>query len=121
MNDHFVIRIESWPYSLGHGQIVDQAYAGAREQTFTVQAQHIHEALEKAVLFQQGMLTSPFVWQAPIVEVREASHRERLNPTKGDPCSIKEAEVAQRKAIAAMREASAPTPSPDPASGEAAV
>lgn len=102
MADRFVIRIQSWPYSLGHGQIVDQAYAGAREQTFTVAARDIHEALEKATLFQSGLLASPFVWQAPIVEVREAKHDERHSPTKGDPCSIREAEKAQRKAISTM-------------------
>lgn len=100
MADRFVIRVQCWAYNLGHGSIVDQAYAGAREQTFTVAAQDIHEALEKAKLFQAGLLASPFVWQAPIVEVREAKPNERPSPTKGDPCSIKEAEEAQRKAIA---------------------
>lgn len=110
MTDRFVIRIQAWPYSLGHGQIVDQAYAGAREQTFTVTAQDIREALEKATLFQSGLLASPFVYQAPIVEVRAAKHDERYSPTKGDPCSIREAESAQRNAIALMAKPGAVEP-----------
>lgn len=102
MADRFVIRIQAWPYSLGYGQIVDQAYAGAREQTFAVTAQDIREALEKATLFQEGLLASPFVWRAPIVEVRAAKPGEQPSATRGDPCSIKDAEEVQRRAIALM-------------------
>lgn len=88
MCDRFLIRIEAWPYSLGKGRAVDQSHAGAREQTFIVRASDIADALEKATLFQRGMLTSPWVHQAPITEIRQARHDEDARSTSPDPTSV---------------------------------
>lgn len=77
MGDRYLIRIAVWPYSS-----IEQKYAGQREQTFIVTAQSIRQALDKAELFQAGILTSPWVWEAPIKEVREAAHDEEARPSR---------------------------------------
>lgn len=71
MSGHYLIRIESWPYSG-----IVQELAGPREQAFLVPAQDIKEALALAELFRDGMLTNPHVWQAPIKEIRQARRDE---------------------------------------------
>lgn len=83
MAERYLIRIAVWPYSS-----IEQKYAGPREQVFTVAAQSMRQALEKAELFQAGILTSPWVWEAPIKEVREAAHEEDARPIRGEPLRL---------------------------------
>ncbi len=84
MSDRYLVRIQAWPYSMEVGPDAAQAMAGPQEQALMVPAQDIRGALAMAELFRDGMLTNPFVWQARIVEVRQARHGEDARFEK--PC-----------------------------------
>lgn len=104
MSGRYLIRIEAWPYSLEEGRDVAQALAGPRVQSFVVPASDIKAALAQAELFRAGMLTNPYVWEAPITEVRLARHDEDARFTR--PCVTSVREARQRRASAT------PTPTP---------
>lgn len=71
MSDRWKVTIDRWPYSTGKGQDVDQLNAGERTSVFEVRATDISEALVKAKLYQQGIESSPHVWQAPISKIEQ--------------------------------------------------
>lgn len=64
--------IHVWPHSTGRGQDVDQKEAGERVQTLEVRADSIEDALRLVVLFRNGIVTNPMVWQAPIMKLVRA-------------------------------------------------
>lgn len=95
MSGRYLICIEAWPYSLEEGQDVAQALAGPRVQSFIVPANDIKAALAQAELFRNGMLTNPYVWEAPITEVRLARLDEDARFTR--PCVTSIREARQRR------------------------
>lgn len=92
--DRYLIRIQAWPYSMDVGPDAAQAMAGPPEQSFTVPAQDIRAALAMAELFRDGMLTNPFVWQARIVEVRQAERGEDIRFERPDVTSVPKLRLA---------------------------
>lgn len=88
MGERWFIRLQVWAYNLGHGQEIDQSHAGPREQTLIVRAEDIGKALEMADLFRSGILTSPWVWQSHITEIRQAEHGEDARPFHADVLSV---------------------------------
>lgn len=63
------IVIEAWPHSTGKGQDVDQAAAGERVQSYYVEANDVRAALRSATCIQNGMVSNPAVWEAPIIGI----------------------------------------------------
>lgn len=67
----WIVVLEVWPHASGTGAVKDQEAVGRRRRAFTVKADNIHQALEKADLIVVGITSHPMVWQAPIQSLNQ--------------------------------------------------
>ena len=60
------VTIKRWPYSG-----VDQKLSGEEISTFEVEAETLQEAAKRATLYQNGVQSSPHVWEAPLTKIEQ--------------------------------------------------
>lgn len=59
------ITVNVWPHSTGRGQDIDQAAAGAREQSFTIDGDEFAAAYKAAKFIVVGIEASPARLESP--------------------------------------------------------